>query len=90
MDPDTPAESQIRRTEFNLEKGRVFIYYHFRDGRITSHSEQFIRDDLIGEAKLGDMNEKDTEENKQQQINKRILEMERRCHEQIKDYEKNA
>ena len=36
------------------------------------------------------MNEKDTEENKQQQINKKILEMERRCHEQIKEYEKNA
>lgn len=36
------------------------------------------------------MNEKDTEENKQQQVNKKILEMERRCHEQIKEYEKNA
>lgn len=66
MDPDVPAEQQIRRTEFNLEKGRVFIFYHFRDGKITSNSEQFERDALIGEAKLGDMNEKDTEENKQQ------------------------
>lgn len=65
MDPELPAEQQIRRTEFNLEKGRVYIYYHFRDGKITSHQEEFIRDDLIGEAKLGDMNEKDTEENKQ-------------------------
>jgi hypothetical protein len=59
-----PAESQIRRTEFNIEKGRVYIYYHFRDGKITAHSEQFNREDLIGEAKLGDMNDKDTEENK--------------------------
>ena len=90
LDQELPADSQIRRTEFNLDKGKVFIYYHYRDGKITSHSEEFIRDHLIGEAKLGDMNEKDTEENKQQQINKKILEMERRCHEQIKEYEKNA
>lgn len=90
MDPELPAEQQIRRTEFNLEKGKVFIYYHFRDGKITSQSEQFERAALIGEAKLGDMNEKNTEENKQQQVNKKIIEMERRCHEQIKEYEKNA
>ncbi len=90
LDPDLPAETQIRRTEFNLEKGRVYLYYHYREGKITAHQESFIRDDLIGEAKIGDMNEKDTEENKQQQINKRILEMERRCHEQIKEYEKTA
>lgn len=73
-----------------MDKGRVFIYYHYRDGKITANSESFVRDDLIGEAKLGDMNEKDTEENKQQQTNKKILEMERKCHEQIKEYEKNA
>jgi hypothetical protein len=36
------------------------------------------------------MNEKDTEENKIQQTNKKILEMERACHEQIKDAEKKA
>lgn len=65
LDPELPADAQIRKTEFNLDKGRVFIYYHFREGKITSNSESFVRDDLIGEAKLGDMNEKDTEENKQ-------------------------
>lgn len=64
LDPEIPAEQQIRKTEFNLEKGRVFIYYHYREGKVTSNSESFIRDELIGEAKLGDMNEKDTEENK--------------------------
>lgn len=68
----------------------MYIYYHYREGKITSKFEQFDRSDLIGEAKLGDMNEKDTEESKQQQINKRILEMERKCHEQIKEQEKNA
>ena len=65
MDQSIAAEQQIRKTEFNLEKGRVYIYYHYRDGKITSNAETFVRDDLIGEAKLGDMNEKDTEENKQ-------------------------
>lgn len=66
QDPEQPADGQIRKTEFNLEKGRVFIFYHYREGKVTSNSESFIRDELIGEAKLGDMNEKDTEENKQQ------------------------
>ena len=64
LDPTKNADSQIMKTEFNLEKDRVFIYYHFRDGKITSNSETFIREELIGQLRLGDMNEKDTEENK--------------------------
>jgi hypothetical protein len=66
MDPSKPADGQIRKTEFNLDKGKVFIFYHFKTAKITAHSESFKRDDLIGQAKLGDMNEKDTEENKTQ------------------------
>lgn len=81
LDPEKKAESQIRKTEFNLEKFKVFLYYHFKDGKITSKFEEFDREKLIGQAKIGDMNEKDTEENKTQQIHKRIIEMERRCHE---------
>lgn len=66
----------------------VYIFYHYRKGKITAHQEEFNRDELIGSAKVGDMNEKDTEESKTQQINKKIIEMERKCHEQIKDHEK--
>jgi uncharacterized coiled-coil protein SlyX len=47
-----------------------------------------VRDDLISEAKLGDMNDKDLVEDKTQQTNKRIIEMERKCHEQVKEQEK--
>ena len=92
LDSDKPAEEQIRRTEFNLAKGRVYIYKHYNSGRITTGSETYIRDELIGgDAKVGgDMNDKDAQESQKAQTNKRILEMERRCHEQIKEQEKGA
>jgi hypothetical protein len=87
LDPEIKAEEQVRRTEFNLAKGRVYIYKHYNSGRITTGSETYIRDELIGgDAKVGgDMNDKDAGESQKAQTNKRILEMERKCHEQIKD-----
>ncbi len=50
--------------------------------------EEYERDKLITNSKGGDINEKDTEESKEQQVFKKIIEMERKCHEQIKDHEK--
>jgi len=42
-----------------------------------------------GDGKAGgDSNDKDNDESQKLQTNNRILEMERRCHEQIKDQEK--
>lgn len=81
LDPYKPAEGQIRKTEFNLAKGMVYIYYHFREGKVTAKFEEFERDKLIGQVKVGDINDKDTEESKEQQVHKRIIEMERKCHE---------
>lgn len=52
------------------------IYYHFKEGQITSKFETYVRDDLIGNVKIGDMNEKDEDEDKQSQINKKIIKME--------------
>jgi len=54
----------------------VFLYYHFKDGKITSKAESFEREQLIGQARLGDMNEKDTDEDKTSQLHKRIIKME--------------
>jgi len=45
----------------------IFIYYHYKDGKITADYKEFLRDDLIGSAKTGDMNEKDEEETQLQQ-----------------------
>jgi hypothetical protein len=86
LDKTKPAEEQYRRTEFNyrVDKGSVNIYYHFREGQITAKSETFVRDDLIGKARLGDINEKDDDEDKQSQINKKIIKLEQDCHEEIK------
>lgn len=83
LDPERPADEQIRKTEFNykIEGGRVSIYYHFKEGEITSKFETYVRDDLIGNVKIGDMNEKDEDEDKQSQINKKIIKMEQSCNE---------
>jgi hypothetical protein len=47
-----------------LQKGKIYIYFHFREGKITSNSEEYERDKLITNAKGGDINEKDAEEGK--------------------------
>lgn len=92
LDSSKPAEEQIRRTEYNLDKGKVFIYKHYNSGRITTGSEVYIRDELIGgDTKVGgELGEKDSEESQKAQTNKRILDMERKCHEDIKEQEKSA
>ena len=67
LNPYLPAESQIKKTEFNLDKKTIYISYHYKDGKITADYKEFLRDDLIGSAKTGDMNEKDDEETQLQQ-----------------------
>jgi hypothetical protein len=66
LDESLPAETQIKKTEFNLDKKMVYIYYHYKEGKITADYKEFSRDDLIGQAKMGDMNEKDVEETQTQ------------------------
>lgn len=90
LDPETPAESQIKKTEFNLNKKQVYIYYHYKEGKITAGYDEFPRDELIGNNKLSDINDGEKEETQRQQTLARILEMEQRCHEQIKDYERGT
>jgi hypothetical protein len=48
-----------------MQKGEIYIYYHYREGKITSNMEKYRRDELIANAKGGDINEKDTEESKE-------------------------
>jgi hypothetical protein len=62
LDPLLPAESQIKKTEFNLDKKKVFVFYHYVDGKITATDSAFNRDDLIGQAKISDMNDKEQED----------------------------
>ena len=65
LDPDQPAESQIKKTEFNLVKARIYIYYHYANGKITNRDGEWNRDDLIGHIKINDMNENEKEETKE-------------------------
>lgn len=90
LDPSLPAETQIKKTEFNLEKQMIYIYYHYKKGKITADYKEFSRQDLIGQTKSGDMNEKDVEETQLQQTQKLIIKMEDSCHQEIKEYERNA
>jgi len=89
LDAKTDAERQIMNTEFNLEKGRVFIFYHYREGKITAKQEQYNTEDLLEHNKSGDMNEKDTEDPRSQ-ILRKIYDMQSGCHDGIKIAEKQA
>lgn len=90
LDPNVPADQQMRKTVFNLETGEVVIHYHFKEGQIFRKPKYYNRQDLIGQGKSGDMNEKDTDESKEQQDFNQINNMEQKCHAQIKFFEKLA
>ena len=50
--------------------------------------EKYDREVLITNTKGGDINDKDNEESKEQQIHKKVVEMERKCQSQINEHEK--
>jgi hypothetical protein len=81
LDPTLPAETQIKKTEFNLAKDMVYIYYHYREGRITSTHQEWNRSQLITQGKSGDTNEKEEESTLQKQTQQKILDIEVRCHD---------
>lgn len=59
------AAQQIKKTEFNMDKSRVYIYYHYEEGRITSSDIDWDRKDLIGHAGVdSNANGVDQEESK--------------------------
>jgi len=81
LDPSKDPSTQIRKTEFNIEKNSVFIYYHYKEGQIFRKPVKVDRTDLISQGKMGDMtdqkdSEKDNEQNKKQQFFNQISEME--------------
>jgi len=52
-----------------MDKSRVYIYYHYEEGRITSSDFDWDRKDLIGHAGVdANANGVDQEESKDQQI----------------------
>ena len=44
-----------------MDKGRVFIFYHYAEGKVTANQQQYNTEDLL-EHNKGDMNEKDQED----------------------------
>jgi hypothetical protein len=65
VDPSLPAETQIKKTVFNIESGDVKVYYHYQEGKIFRQPKEYKRAQLISQGKSGDMNEKDSEETKE-------------------------
>ena len=59
LDPSKPAEEQIRKTVFNIDKLKVFIYYHYKEGQIFSKPKLINRRDLVSTGQ--DLNDKDTD-----------------------------
>ena len=47
LNPNLAAATQLKKTEFNLEKKRVYLFYHYEGGMIQAMEEQHKRDDLI-------------------------------------------
>lgn len=94
LDPTKDASLQIRKTEFNIDKNFVYIYYHYKEGQIFRKPEKVNRTDLISQGQSRDMEqkdaEKDNEESKKQQFFNQISEMEQKCHSQIKAHEEKA
>ena len=87
LDPSIPATNQIKKTEFNFNQKLVFIYYHYEEGKIVNRDEEWDRDELIGHANIDNVNDKDQEESKEQQIKRKYHELEMHCHQQINSQE---
>lgn len=87
LDPDLPATNQIKKTEFNIKNKTVYIFYHYEEGKITTHDEELNRDELIGHANIDNVNDKDQEESKEQQIKRKYHELEMHCIQQINSQE---
>jgi len=43
LDPNIPADQQMRKTVFNLETGEVVIHYHFKEGQIFRKPKYYNR-----------------------------------------------
>ena len=59
LDRELPASNQIKKTEFNILLGKVFIFYHYEEGKITTRDEVWKRNDLIGNANIDSVDNKD-------------------------------
>ena len=91
LDPNKPAEEQIRKTVFNSEKEKVFIYYHYKEGQIFKPPIEINQRDLVSTDKLNDKDgEKDESASQQQQFFKFINDMEQKCQSQLKHHEDTA
>jgi len=47
LDPKKPPEEQIRKTEFMINKNKVLIHYHYKEGQIFRKPEEIDRNDLL-------------------------------------------
>eukprot|EP00357_Protocruzia_adherens_P037882 CAMPEP_0114983882 /NCGR_PEP_ID=MMETSP0216-20121206/6955_1 /TAXON_ID=223996 /ORGANISM="Protocruzia adherens, Strain Boccale" /LENGTH=833 /DNA_ID=CAMNT_0002345931 /DNA_START=33 /DNA_END=2534 /DNA_ORIENTATION=+ len=74
---EIPNEDQIAKIVFNIEKGKIFVYNHFKKGKITAEMKEFSREGGLGMAKLPDMADKEHVESKKYQEKQKILSLEK-------------
>jgi hypothetical protein len=90
LNKELEAEEQIRETVFNIEKGDVTIYYHYKDGQITASEINYDRKQLIANSAVDEVTSKEQEDNARQQNLKKIHEMEMKCHRETNTQEETA
>ena len=69
-----------------MDKKKVFLFYHYKQGKITNNSKTFETEDLLDTTRTGDNDE--AQETPQSQILKEIYNRQSECHETIKEAEK--
>ena len=77
-----------------INKNKVFIHYHYKEGQIFRKPEEIDRNDLLSQGKIGDKNENgeenNMETNKKHQFFTFIKELEQKCYTSIKANEDQA
>ena len=54
LNPSEDEERQIAKTEFNMDKKKVFLFYHYKGGKITNKSESYDTEELLDHIKTAD------------------------------------
>ena len=86
--PDKPKGSRIEKVIFDMQKKKVFVYYHYEPGSIKRKVEEIDREDFTVLGKLADGHEReeDIDEARAQHL-QYFSDMEKACYAGIKAME---
>jgi hypothetical protein len=88
--PGLPANEQIAKMIMDLIKQKVQVYFHMNEGEINPMYKEFMRESMLGFAKLNEGSGDKKDDPLIQQENQKMLSMEKDCYQQIKQQEVSA